>query len=229
MLTNSLTFFPQHIQWKRKTQLEVGVGIVGTLSWMDTLRTWRTRCLCCWISASPTTVLEVALTLLLMDTYITLMIYIDHSMRQSLTKSESIDLTTIITHLRLSHLCLLLQVRLGVAGSGVQLVQTDRGQFHFLLADLNEWILITTCKNLVWSTLIGRIMSIWILLFTTQGKVGLTLTKDTVLRITLNLDGAPITSKSHSHPSHSQTSRLLTSSLSIGVPVPRSTQCMWVV
>jgi len=28
-----------------------------------------------------------------------------------------------------------------------------------------------------------------------------------------------------SHPSHSQTSRLLTSSLCLGVPVPRTTQC----
>jgi hypothetical protein len=39
-------------------------------------------------------------------------------------------------------------------------------------------------------------------------------------------DGAPIASKSHTHPSHSQTSRLLTSSLSLGVPVPRPTQCV---
>jgi hypothetical protein len=46
------------------------------------------------------------------------------------------------------------------------------------------------------------------------------------LRITLNLDGAPITYISHTHTSHSQTSRLLTSSLSLGVPVPRATQCM---
>jgi hypothetical protein len=38
--------------------------------------------------------------------------------------------------------------------------------------------------------------------------------------------GAPITSKSHTHPSYSQTSRLLTSSLSSGVPVSRTTQCM---
>jgi hypothetical protein len=38
---------------------------------------------------------------------------------------------------------------------------------------------------------------------------------------TLNLDGVPISSKSHTHPSHSQTSHLLTSSLSLGVPVPR--------
>ncbi len=33
-------------------------------------------------------------------------------------------------------------------------------------------------------------------------------------------------SKSHTHPSHSQTSRLLTSSLSLCVPVPRPTQCV---
>ena len=32
-----------------------------------------------------------------------------------------------------------------------------------------------------------------------------------------------ITPKSHTHPLHSQTSRLLTSSLSLGVPVPRHT------
>jgi hypothetical protein len=50
------------------------------------------------------------------------------------------------------------------------------------------------------------------------------LDKTAVLRITLNLDGALITSKSHTHPSYSETSRLLTSSLSLGVPVPRATQ-----
>jgi hypothetical protein len=46
------------------------------------------------------------------------------------------------------------------------------------------------------------------------------------VQLTLKLDGAPIISKSHTHPSHSQTSRLLTSSLSLGIPVPRATQCM---
>ena len=35
-----------------------------------------------------------------------------------------------------------------------------------------------------------------------------------------------MTSKSHTHPSHSETSRLLNSSLSLGVPVPRVTQCI---
>ncbi len=40
---------------------------------------------------------EVPLTLVLTDTYITLKISINHSMRLFLTRSESIDLTTMIT------------------------------------------------------------------------------------------------------------------------------------
>jgi len=54
-----------------------------------------------------------------------------------------------------------------------------------------------------------------------KSKCGNLLDKDTALRINLNLDGTPIASKSHTHPSHSQTSRL-----SLGVAVPRPTQCM---
>jgi hypothetical protein len=59
-----------------------------------------------------------------------------------------------------------------------------------------------------------------------KSRVGNILTKVAALRINLNLDGALISSKSHTHPSHSQTSRLLTTSLSLGVPVPRPTQCI---
>ncbi len=59
-----------------------------------------------------------------------------------------------------------------------------------------------------------------------KSKCGLLLAKASALRVTLNLDGPPITCNSHTHPSHSQTSRLLTSSLSLGVPAPRPTQCM---
>ena len=58
-----------------------------------------------------------------------------------------------------------------------------------------------------------------------RSKVGSTLTKAAVLRVNLNIDGAPITSRTHTHPSHSQTSRLF-SSLSLGVPVPRPTEGM---
>jgi hypothetical protein len=83
--------------------------------------------------------------------------------------------------------------------SGVQLPPSDRGFFHYHRSA-----------------------------FSVQHKstVGLTLAKMTDLRITLNLDGTPIISTSHTHPSHSQTSRLLTTSLSLGIPVPRPTQCM---
>ena len=59
-----------------------------------------------------------------------------------------------------------------------------------------------------------------------KSKVGHSLVKAGGWRVVLNLDGAPITSKSHTHPSHSETSRLLTSSLSLGLPVPRPTQCV---
>jgi hypothetical protein len=85
------------------------------------------------------------------------------------------------------------------AASGVQLAQSTSGLFHFRRAAFAQQL---------------------------KSRVGLALAKAAALRITLNLDGAPITSKSHTHPSHSQTSRLLTSSLSLGVPVPRATQCV---
>ncbi len=85
------------------------------------------------------------------------------------------------------------------AASGVQPAQTQRDMFHFRRAAFAQQL---------------------------KSKVGLALAKAAALRINLNIDGAPITSKFHTHPSHSQTSRLLTSSLSLGVPVPRPTQCV---
>ena len=86
------------------------------------------------------------------------------------------------------------------AASGVQSAQqTSGGFFHFRRAAFSSML---------------------------KSRVNLILAKASALRINLNLDGAPITSVSHTHPSHSQTSRLLTSSLSLGVPVPRPTQCM---
>jgi hypothetical protein len=85
------------------------------------------------------------------------------------------------------------------AASGVQLAQSDRGQFNYRRAAFSSQL---------------------------KSKVGNILAKDAALWITLSIDGAPIASKSHTHPSHSQTTRLLTSSLSLGVPVPRATQRM---
>jgi hypothetical protein len=85
------------------------------------------------------------------------------------------------------------------SASGVQLVQHDRDQFHFHRVSFTSHL---------------------------KSRVGLSLAKAAALRINLNIDGAPITSTTHTHPSHSQTSSLLTSSLVLGVPVPRPTQCM---
>ena len=85
------------------------------------------------------------------------------------------------------------------AASGVQFAQSNRGPYHYRRAAISSLL---------------------------KSRVGNILAKAAALRINLNLDGAPIASKSHTHPSHSQTSRLLTSSLSLGVPVPRTTECM---
>ena len=41
-----------------------------------------------------------------------------------------------------------------------------------------------------------------------RSKVGNTLSKGEDLRVNLNVDGTPITSRTHTHPSHSETSRL---------------------
>ncbi len=53
------------------------------------------------------------------------------------------------------------------------------------------------------------------------------LTKGSVLRVILNIHDTTIPSRTHTHPTHSQTSCLLSSSLSLGAPVPRKIQCMW--
>ena len=75
--------------------------------------------------------------------------------------------------------------------SGVHLEQSTRGQFHFKFEEFSSQL---------------------------KSKVGNILAKIESLRITLNIDVVPVTSRSHTHPSHSQTSRLLTSSMSLDVP-----------
>ena len=85
------------------------------------------------------------------------------------------------------------------AASGVQLAQPTSGFFHFRRAAFSSQL---------------------------KSKVGNVLVKSPGLRHDLNIDGTHIVSKSHTHPSHSQTSHLLTSSLCLGVPVPHATKCM---
>ena len=73
------------------------------------------------------------------------------------------------------------------AASGVQLAQSTSGLFfHFRHAAFLSQLKAKVCSTLV---------------------------KTAALRVNLNLDGTPTTSRIHTHPSHSQTSRLLTSSL----------------
>ncbi len=81
--------------------------------------------------------------------------------------------------------------------SVVQSTHHDCGFFHFRRASFSS-ILKSKCGNILAASL----------------------AKTSALSVNLNLDGAPIAPNSHTHPSHSQTSRLLTSSLSLGVPVP---------
>jgi hypothetical protein len=85
------------------------------------------------------------------------------------------------------------------AASGVQLAQCTSGLFHYRRAVFSAQL---------------------------RAKVGGILAKAAALRVNLNIDGAPITSRKHTHPYHLQTSRLLTSSLSLGVPAPRPSECM---
>jgi hypothetical protein len=144
-------------------------------------------------------------------------------MRLLLTRSESIELTTTITDnnppntvsfmsaiastsgrlhsefVRLLFLQAHRETDRFFAASGVQLAQHDRVQFHFRRTAFASQL---------------------------KSRVGLALAKAAALRINLNIHGDPITSRTQTHPSHSQTSRLLTSSLSLGNPVPRATQCM---
>jgi hypothetical protein len=92
--------------------------------------------------------------------------------------------------------------------SGIQFVEYTSGLFHFLLTSFAQQM---DCEG-------GREC-----VFVCRECI---IVKVSTLRITLNLDGVSIIFKSHTRPSHSQTSRLLTSSLSLGVEVPRPTQCM---
>ncbi len=105
------------------------------------------------------------------------------------------------------------------AASGVQLAQPNRGLFHF-----HRVAFSVTLKAKVGSTLAkAAVLSVNL---NVDGAHITSNAKAAVLSVNLNVDGAHITSKTHTPPSHSQTSRLLTSSLSLGLPVPRATQCM---
>ena len=62
--------------------------------------------------------------------------------------------------------------------SVVQLAHSTSGQFHYRRAAFSSQL---------------------------KSKIGNSLAKPAALRIILNIDGAPLASRSHTHPSHSQT------------------------
>ena len=112
---------------------------------------------------------------------------------------SAIASTSGILHSEFVRLLFLQETDRFFAASGVHLAQSTSDQFHYRRAAFSSQI---------------------------KSKNGNILAKAAALRIVLNIDGTPITSKSHTHPSHSKTSRLLTSSLSLGVPVPHGIQCI---
>ena len=120
-----------------------------------------------------------------------------HNFRLLLTKLENIALTIITIRRLLSPLCLLLLLVRGrlhsdfvrllflqahretdrfFEASGVQLAQSNCGQFHYRRAAFSSIL---------------------------KSKCGSILAKEIDLRITLNIDVTPIASRSHTHPSHS--------------------------
>jgi hypothetical protein len=97
------------------------------------------------VSSSHMNVGEVALTLVLMDTYITLMILIGHLMRLPLTKLENIALIIKTIPLTLSPLCLLLLVRLG--GYTVNLCVF---YFYTLIGKLTAFCSFRSSASVIW-------------------------------------------------------------------------------
>jgi hypothetical protein len=171
----------------------------------------QVRCLWCWISASPTKDLEVPLTLVLMDTYII------HDLDRPINEAAADKIRQY--HADYNN-------RPSNAISFMPVIASTSGRLHsdfvrllFLQAHREtDRFFATSGVQLAQST--SGQFHYRRAAFSSQlkSKVGNILAKAAALRITLN-----IASKSHTHPSHSQNSRLLTSSLSLGVPVPHAT------
>jgi hypothetical protein len=112
-------------------------------------------------------------------------------MRLTLIRSESIELTVRITHLTLFHLCLLSLVRL--TGYIVNLWNFYSYRIIGKLTVFLKSQEFRLCILPVESSTSWHLTS----------KVGSTLVKAVSLRVDLDLDGALVTSRTHTHPSHS--------------------------
>jgi hypothetical protein len=230
-LINLLTFFAQRIRLKHSRWLKPEVSIVVTSNWRDIYRMRRARCLWCVLdlrivqdrfgsSSDPSlnghlhypNALDRSINEAAADKIRKYRADYNNNPPSAVSFMPAIASTSWIMpaiastswrlhreFIRLLFLQAHRETDRFFAASGAQLVQTKCGLFHYRRAAFSSML---------------------------KSRVGNILAKAAALRINLNLDGAPIASKSHTNPSHSQTSRLLTSSLSLGVPVPRPTQCM---
>ncbi len=71
-----------------------------------------------------------------------------------------------------------------------------------------------------------NVISFMPVIVSTSGKLHIEFIRHLFLQAHRETDHFFVSSRSHTHPLHLQTSRLLTSPLSLGVPVPLTTQCM---
>ena len=144
-------------------------------------------------------------------------------MRLLLTRSGNIALTIIITLLTLSLLCRLFPVRLGGF-----IVNLSEFYSYRIIGKLTDFLKLQEFSqwNQTWDHSSTFATRFFLPCSNHAYHRSSIKTCHYLLIISLNLDGVSITCKSHTHPSHSQTSRLLTSSLSLGVPNPRPTECM---
>jgi hypothetical protein len=138
-------------------------------------------------------------------------------MREPLTKYENTVQTIIIVPLTLSPLWLLLLVR-----QGVYIVNLCAFCFYKLIRKLTAfWQLQEfSLRNLPVDSSTSAVRRSPHRLSLRSSTFSPRLQHDVSLRIVLNIDGTPIASKSHTDPSHSQTSSLLTSSLSLRCSSP---------
>jgi hypothetical protein len=131
-----------------------------------------------------------------------------HNMRMSLTEYVNTTLTIRIVPLTLSPLWVIVLVRLRtftfwMCESFILTVSSGNWQFFYNFR---------SSPSTIWQQHLTSVFSSHL-----KSKVGNILTKTVTLRINLNIDGSPTDSEEHTHPSHSQTSRVLTSSLCLKV------------
>ncbi len=118
-------------------------------------------------------------------------------MKMLLTKYANTAQTIIIVPLTLSPLYLLLLVHLGV-----YIVNLCAFYFYRLIGKLTAFLQLQEFSLRKQTPVTSSTSAARLSLPSLKSKVDLALAKVAALCVSLNLDGAPIASKSHTHPSH---------------------------